>query len=365
MNKSLSIFIFFIYGSVPWLLNFPVVSCFFYGLILIFGLKQIANRWPTISNVKRQAVPQDVRLTVIIPIYNEAENLPALLENLTVNQHDDVSYLFIDDASTDNSAAIIRGQGFPVHTVPKQKYVCDVLNIGAILAPDTSNYIGVLNGDCLLAPDAMEKIMERLTWYHMDVLNMSNHVLPSPNAGVFFAHLEKKFKNALSIYSEASLTNGYFLRRTLLKEGWQSITEDLHMTLQLKAKGVKIHQDPDIIVYDNVPKAWNAFIRQKYRWIYGDVMNRIVVPPRNLFDLIVNIYYFFPVYSLLSFLPGVATADVWNIQCGIILLEITLYIYYIENIFEALLYGHFQFFFQVYFYLKLFKNWKNNENIKW
>ena len=215
MNKSLSIFIFFIYGSVPWLLNFPVVSCFFYGLILIFGARQLLTRQPTISNVKRRAVPQDVRLTVIIPIYNEAENLPALLENLTVNEHDRVSYLFIDDASTDNSADIIRSQGFTVHTVPKQKYVCDVLNIGAVLAPEASNYIGVLNGDCLIAPDAMGKIMERLTWYHMDVLNMSNHIL---SQGVFFASLEKKIQKRVE-YLFGSESNEWLFSSAYVVKG--------------------------------------------------------------------------------------------------------------------------------------------------
>ena len=356
----MTIFIFFlIYASVPWLLNIAAVNYFFYGLLLLFGITQVAKVRPVIANLYRNAVPKNVRLTIVIPVYNEAENLPALLENLDVNKHEHVSYLFINDASTDNSAEIIHQHGYTVHTVPKQKYVCDVLNIGAILAPDESNYIGVLNGDCLLASNAIEKVMDRLTWYSIDVLNMSNHALPCGN---FFANLEKKFKNALSVYCEASLTNGYFLPRTLLKTGWASITEDLHMTLQLKAKGIKIYQDPDIIVYDSVPKEWHTFFRQKYRWIYGDMTNRLMVPPRNLFDLIVNIYYFFPVYTLLSFMPGVPTENILTIQGGIIFLEIMLYISYIENIFEALLYGPFQFLFQVYFYLKLLKDGKN---IKW
>jgi len=357
-------FCFLIYASVPWLLNIAEINYFFYGLLLLFGITQLTKVRPVIANLYRNAVPKHVRLTIIIPIYNEAENLPDLLENLDVHKHEQVSYLFIDDASTDNSAEIIsKHGGYVVHTVPKQKYVSDVLNIGAILAPDESNYLGVLNGDCLLAPNAIKKVMDRLTWYNIDVLNMSNLSNPGKSGNFnFFANLEKKFKNALGIYCESSLTNGYFIRRALVKDGWESITEDLHMTLQLKAKGIKIYQDPDIIVYDSIPNEWHTFFQQKYRWIYGDMTNRIMVQPRNLFDLIVNIYYFFPVYTLLSFLPGIPMVNILIIQGGIMLLEILLYLYYIENMFEALLYGPFQFLFQIYFYLKLFKD---GNNIKW
>ena len=169
------IFIFFVYLSIPWLLNYPAVAYFFYTLISLFGLSQFLKRRPTITAVARLSEPRTVRVTFVIPIYNEAENLPALLENLRINQHPNVSYLFINDASTDQSAEIIAAYGFPVHTVVKQQYVCDVLNIGAILAPEESNFIGVLNGDCLLAQDAIAKMMGRLQWYALDVLNMSNH----------------------------------------------------------------------------------------------------------------------------------------------------------------------------------------------
>ncbi len=354
----------FVYLSIPWLLHYPIVAYFFYALISLFGLTQFFKRRPTITGVGRLAEPRSVRVTFVIPIYNEAENLPALLENLRVNQHPAVSYLFINDASTDNSADIIAAQGFPVHTVVKQPYVCDVLNIGAIMAPEESNFIGVLNGDCLLAPDAIAKMMGRLQWYDLEVLNMSNHALPG---GTFFAHLEKKFKKELYIYCEASLTNGYVLRRTLLNQGWSTITEDLNLTLQLKAKGgLTIHQDPAIIVYDRVPSCLKTFFRQKYRWVYGDLSNRFVHRPKNAFDLIVNIYYFFPFYAILSlWLPCIPTATVLQIQGGIIALEILLYLHYIGNMFEALLYGPFQFLFQVYFYFKMMYNWLNGKIVVW
>lgn len=60
-------------------------------------------------------------LTLIIPAYNEAENIQALgLVELSTwwRYHQDATILIVDDGSTDDTAALCKARGFPVLTIP-------------------------------------------------------------------------------------------------------------------------------------------------------------------------------------------------------------------------------------------------------
>jgi glycosyltransferase involved in cell wall biosynthesis len=47
-------------------------------------------------------------VAVLLPVYNGAETLPAAIESILAQTHSDLELIVIDDASTDDSAAVIR-----------------------------------------------------------------------------------------------------------------------------------------------------------------------------------------------------------------------------------------------------------------
>lgn len=59
------------------------------------------------------------KLSVIIPIYNESSRLPQALSICRQNRHFEI--IFIDDGSTDNSAALIKQAGFKLISYPKNQ----------------------------------------------------------------------------------------------------------------------------------------------------------------------------------------------------------------------------------------------------
>ena len=57
-------------------------------------------------------MPTDIVYSVIIPVYNEAENLPALyrsLQDKLLGRGDSCEVVFVDDGSTDGSFKVLKG----------------------------------------------------------------------------------------------------------------------------------------------------------------------------------------------------------------------------------------------------------------
>ena len=57
-------------------------------------------------------MPTDIVYSVIFPVYNEAENLPALylsLQDTLLSRGESCEVIFVDDGSTDRSFEIIKG----------------------------------------------------------------------------------------------------------------------------------------------------------------------------------------------------------------------------------------------------------------
>ena len=55
-------------------------------------------------------MPTDIVYSVIIPVYNEAENLPALyrsLQDKLLGRGDSCEVVFVDDGSTDGSFKVL------------------------------------------------------------------------------------------------------------------------------------------------------------------------------------------------------------------------------------------------------------------
>ena len=57
------------------------------------------------------------KLLIIIPAYNEAENIERVVDNLTEN-YPQWDYLVVNDGSKDRTAEICREKGYPLLDLP-------------------------------------------------------------------------------------------------------------------------------------------------------------------------------------------------------------------------------------------------------
>jgi len=341
------------------------VSLIFHFIFLLFTIKIFYSNTPLINKLVKSANKRFIKLGLIIPIYNEEKNIPNLIKSIYNNNIYNTQVIFIDDSSIDKSFELLKlyqkKYNFEVIQIEKQKYVSDVLNYGYLHLNNLVTHIGIINGDCVLSPNIFDKIIYRLENYYIDALNLNNKVLKNDknNYAHYFSSLEKEYKNYVFNYIESSFNNGYFIKKDLVFKvgGWDTITEDLNLNLKIKNKNYTIYHDENIIIYDTLPNNITTLFKQRFRWIFGDLLNRLKFQEKSFFDIILNIYYIFPLYFLIN-LISINNTYIYYIQVQIIFTEILLYYkskkYNINYLLESIIYPSYLFIFQLYFYIKLF-----------
>lgn len=112
------------------------------------------------------------KLTILVPIYNVEAYLRQALDSLINQTFPDLEILCLDDGSTDGSPAILKEYAkkdsrLKVITKPNSGYG-DSMNQG--LAAARGEYIGILEPDDYLEPDAFERLLRLANRWHADVV---------------------------------------------------------------------------------------------------------------------------------------------------------------------------------------------------
>ncbi len=111
---------------------------------------------------QKDSAPQ-IRLSVIIPVYNVEKYLRRCIESLLEWKESEVEYLFVDDGSTDHSADILfdyAGRDTRVHVIQKPNGGCaSARNAG--LSQARGSYIGFVDGDDFVDSSMFDKLLNR------------------------------------------------------------------------------------------------------------------------------------------------------------------------------------------------------------
>ena len=108
-----------------------------------------------------------MKISLIIPVYNAASTLPSLLQSVAAQSFRDFEVVFIDDASTDGSAAVMEqfaaGSGLPVQILRQatNRGVAAARNRGMDAA--RGGWISFADADDLLDPEALGKAANAAT----------------------------------------------------------------------------------------------------------------------------------------------------------------------------------------------------------
>lgn len=287
------------YAILYKLINNIYFTIFFSGITYLF--------YKDLTKIKEREIVKMIRSNLkfyfLIPFFNEESNIKSFIQCLP--EKENISYIFINDCSEDDSRNILlnnlRKDFIFLERKTKANVVAQVLNIGLeylnnINEIKKETFIGLLNCDSIFDSNSILKITKLISEYNIDVLNMRNRSINIINWISNIASEEKEFKFFLSKYGNVNLNNGYLIKSSLFKRYSNSWTEDL--VLGNESEGIKYQSE--IILYDIVPNKLYTLLRQKFRWIRGDIYYRISRFPRNIFDLIINIYYLIPFYFILD-----------------------------------------------------------------
>lgn len=305
-------------------------------IIFLYKILTSKKLVPKIRDIKK-----DINMSIIIPVYNEELNLDDFFINLfCINKKLELKYKFrnkiefiiVNDRSTDKSLNIInfykniinknlinsKYNNYSKYTYKikvincktKCKNISSVLNIGCNNIDKESNFIGIINSDSIIEGRIIDDIIDELSSKQISVFNLNNLCKSSITKNIamnsfyyILASYEKNFKNYIFTNLEACLSNGYFIDKDLLYKmkrfNEDEICEDLHLALKLNDFGYKIYQS-DKFIYDDYPNNLKDLFNQKYRWIYGDISNRLNIIPLSVYDIMVNIYYLLPIFFIIN-----------------------------------------------------------------
>lgn len=122
-------------------------------------------------NRESEADVRELKLSVIIPVYNVAMYLRRCVESLLVWDEPAVEYLFVNDGSTDDSAEILSAyakRDKRVRVIEKDNGGCaSARNAG--LARARGTYIGFVDGDDFIDPSMFDKLLNRAQSGHYDL----------------------------------------------------------------------------------------------------------------------------------------------------------------------------------------------------
>lgn len=118
-----------------------------------------------------EALNQNNKISVIIPVYNIAEYLPCCIDSVLAQTYKNLEIILVDDGSTDNSRNIIEKYAEKDSRIVKifknNSGVSDTRNKGIDIA--TGDYIGFVDGDDYIEPEMYELLLSNALKYDADI----------------------------------------------------------------------------------------------------------------------------------------------------------------------------------------------------
>ena len=219
------------------------------------------------------------RLTIVIPAYNESENIKDTICSLQIQTVPPYEIIVVDDCSTDGTGDIARACG--VTTIRPSKntgYKSGACNYG--LENVSTELVMVIDADTTLAPDAIEKLLPAFN--DTKVAAAGGYVLPKHTRTIWeraryieYLMAFTWFKFVQEYYNNILVSAGCFtaFRTELVKEsgGWnpRTLARGHGSYLELLQKRLPVCFMPNAVCYTIEPKTFKLMHKQLRRWTHG------------------------------------------------------------------------------------------------
>jgi cellulose synthase/poly-beta-1,6-N-acetylglucosamine synthase-like glycosyltransferase len=242
---------------------------------------------------------QSLRLTVLIPAYNEASTIEGTLAAVRGQTRRPDRVIVVADNCTDDTAPIARAHGADVfetggNTLKKAGALNQALGV---LLPqcERRDVVMVLDADSVIVPEFLETAIGRLE-ADPDLIAVGGVFYGEPGGGLvgqlqrneftrYQRYISRRRGKVFVLTGTAALIRAYALsavaeaRGTLIPGDPGAVydtlamTEDNEMTLALKTLGAKLVSPMQCRVITEVMPSWRALWRQRMRWQRGALEN--------------------------------------------------------------------------------------------
>jgi len=230
------------------------------------------------------ALPDTPLVTVLLPCFNEAEQLYETMAVLMKSKYSNFEVIAINDGSRDNTGKILDEL---VHQYPKLRVAHLVENQGKSTALNAGLFMArgdllvCIDGDALLDPYAIHWLVFRfLTNDRLGgvsgnprIRNRSS-LLGKLQVGEF-SSIVGMIKRTQSLYGTLFTVSGVvcaFRKLAVMEAGlWapSAMTDDVDLTLRVEAKGWAVGFEPHALCWILMPETLSGLWKQRVRWSEG------------------------------------------------------------------------------------------------
>lgn len=238
---------------------------------------------------RKVAAPSDARaqtrsgVTVIVPAYNEADTVADTIRSLQRQTVLPAEIIVVDDASTDDTAAVAAALGVRVLRPPQ--------NTGSKAGAQTfalpyvrTELVLAIDADTTLEDDAIERLLP--VFDDPEMASACGFVLPRRVSSMWergryveYLYAFSFFKPIQDYYGAPLISSGCFslYRVEALRAlgGWstRTLAEDMDLTWSFYQAGWKVRFVPEAISYPLEPYDFRLMRTQLKRWSHGFIQN--------------------------------------------------------------------------------------------
>lgn len=223
-------------------------------------------------------------VSILIPAYNEQENIAATVESVIRTTYRTREVIVINDGSKDDTAkeveAVIAAN--PEHDIRlisvENGGKARALNIGTAAAKH--DIIVVLDADAVLDTDAVSYFVPHFDDERVGAVAGRVRTTNASNMLDMFQTLEYAIgqnidKTAFATVNAIGVVPGpagAWRKASILAAGGfhtDTLVEDQEMTLSILHMGLRVNYEARAIAYTETPHSVKNFLKQRFRWVYG------------------------------------------------------------------------------------------------
>jgi cellulose synthase/poly-beta-1,6-N-acetylglucosamine synthase-like glycosyltransferase len=283
----------FFFASASYWLGNIIYSLFLVGIalsifrmILMAVLAYFETKREQRLKAVFQGIPAGLRVSVIIPAYNEKVNIARTINSLLKQDYQYLDIIFVDDGSKDETFETVKN-AFSEN--PKVKIFtkpnggkASALNYG--ISKTDAEFVVCIDADTQLKTDAVSKLMD--TFYLQGKAEEIGAVAGNVKVGnevnmitkwqsieyITSQNFDRRAFSLLNCITVVPGAIGAFRRKALLDAGGfttDTLAEDCDLTMRLHKAGYIVENCNSAISFTEAPETIRQFLKQRFRWSFG------------------------------------------------------------------------------------------------
>ncbi|WP_345418931.1 glycosyltransferase, partial [Actinomycetospora chlora] len=218
-------------------------------------------------------------VSVVVPAYNEAENIEATVRSILANDHP-LEVVVVDDGSTDGTADLLEDLALPRVRVVRQENAGKSAALNRGVAAAKHDLIVMIDGDTIFQPDTVGQLVAPFadpgTGAVAGNVKIANRTRMVPRMQhieyVVGFNVDRRVQDSWGSISTIPGAAGAFRREAVQEVGGLSsdtLAEDTDLTIALGRAGWRVVYADRALAWTEAPVSAGQLWRQRFRWSYG------------------------------------------------------------------------------------------------